>query len=497
MDKQAQRVMLLLLFISACSNAPERKVFELAANAKLSNQHFMSIDKIVEKKPKTSAYKISPNAKKLAWIENVNGRSILKVSTLSTGQELQLNASVVNEEFTWGDEGRYLLIPLFSNRHQVNKVGIIDTKLNTPMTLLLPFLAGNLTLEHVMFDAEVTIVLRHKTVEQPAAFYRMNLGDFVLEKIDSSDYTKEVILINGQEVFASIIKDKSAIKVKRHINGGIETVANCNDITAEIHLLSVAADDGFHYLTNCESNNFALKRANVVASNVNQHLQKLPTNTSQGFDISQVIINTKNGKPLVKILQAGYSQFIAFEDVQTNKYQQLNRLKGKCRVLSISNNNALMTIENSSYLGISYYLYDLVNDELTALSQGHLSADKSQFNEAQFVEIINTDGVTLYAYYYGAVNHRKSIKTHSFNIEPNEKAVILLHGGPETRSYAEYNRTAALLSNRGYHVLSLNYRGSKGFGHSYQRAAQQNIQVMLNDIETAKTWLQKLSLIHI
>ena len=54
--------------------------------------------------------------------------------------------------------------------------------------------------------------------------------------------------------------------------------------------------------------------------------------------------------------------------------------------------------------------------------------------------------------------------------------VLLVHGGPWARDYWDYvykykGTTVQFLANRGYAVLQINYRGSKGYGKRFRKAA--------------------------
>ena len=57
-----------------------------------------------------------------------------------------------------------------------------------------------------------------------------------------------------------------------------------------------------------------------------------------------------------------------------------------------------------------------------------------------------------------------------FEAEGLPPAVIMVHGGPTGRSDVCYNPKAQFLATRGYAVLDLDYRGSSGYGRSYQEA---------------------------
>src|SRR4029450_8714309 len=49
--------------------------------------------------------------------------------------------------------------------------------------------------------------------------------------------------------------------------------------------------------------------------------------------------------------------------------------------------------------------------------------------------------------------------------------VLVIHGGPYLRDEWGFNSTHQWLANRGYAVLSINYRGSTGFGKAFVTAA--------------------------
>ena len=50
--------------------------------------------------------------------------------------------------------------------------------------------------------------------------------------------------------------------------------------------------------------------------------------------------------------------------------------------------------------------------------------------------------------------------------------MLVVHGGPQARDYWGLNGTHQLLANRGYHVMSVNYRGSTGFGKEHLLAGE-------------------------
>lgn len=67
--------------------------------------------------------------------------------------------------------------------------------------------------------------------------------------------------------------------------------------------------------------------------------------------------------------------------------------------------------------------------------------------------------------------------------------VLLVHGGPWGRDFPDFNSTHQWLANRGYTVLSVNFRGSTGFGKAFVNAADREwAGKMHDDLIDAVDW---------
>ena len=67
--------------------------------------------------------------------------------------------------------------------------------------------------------------------------------------------------------------------------------------------------------------------------------------------------------------------------------------------------------------------------------------------------------------------------------------VLLVHGGPWARDAWGYNPLHQLLANRGYAVLSVNFRGSTGFGKKFLNAGNREwAKKMHDDLLDAVAW---------
>ncbi|HEY5995887.1 MAG TPA: S9 family peptidase [Candidatus Deferrimicrobiaceae bacterium] len=92
---------------------------------------------------------------------------------------------------------------------------------------------------------------------------------------------------------------------------------------------------------------------------------------------------------------------------------------------------------------------------------------------------------------------RDGVKIHGYltlpaGLPPKDLPAILLpHGGPESRDIWGYSPTVQFLANRGYAVLQVNFRGSTLYGRKFREAGfrQRGIGVMQNDKSDGVLWL--------
>ncbi|TLN08766.1 S9 family peptidase, partial [bacterium] len=85
------------------------------------------------------------------------------------------------------------------------------------------------------------------------------------------------------------------------------------------------------------------------------------------------------------------------------------------------------------------------------------------FSPAQPLSWPAPDGALIHGLYYPPTNP-------DFTWEGLPPAVIRVHSGPTMQAVAEFNEEAQYFTSRGFAWLELNYRGSTGYGRSYQRA---------------------------
>jgi dipeptidyl aminopeptidase/acylaminoacyl peptidase len=132
-----------------------------------------------------------------------------------------------------------------------------------------------------------------------------------------------------------------------------------------------------------------------------------------------------------------------------------------------------------------YYLYQHVEKKAQFLFTNRQALEGLPLAMMHPVTIRSRDGLNLVSYYTlpGGENDDRAIPEHPLPM------VLLVHGGPWSRDTWGYDPTHQMLANRGYAVLSVNFRGSTGFGKAFINAGNYEWAAkMHNDLVDAVEW---------
>ncbi|MGH1331006.1 MAG: alpha/beta hydrolase family protein [Paracoccaceae bacterium] len=130
--------------------------------------------------------------------------------------------------------------------------------------------------------------------------------------------------------------------------------------------------------------------------------------------------------------------------------------------------------------GYETYLADLENETLEPIgTHSFRSRHEDKLSSTQGVRIPARDGMPIPAYLMMPKGAEGPVPF-----------VVHVHGGPAHRNFYEYQHLFQLLANRGYGVLTVNYRGSAGYGRAFMEAGFGAYGAeMQDDIVDAAQWL--------
>jgi dipeptidyl aminopeptidase/acylaminoacyl peptidase len=116
---------------------------------------------------------------------------------------------------------------------------------------------------------------------------------------------------------------------------------------------------------------------------------------------------------------------------------------------------------------VKYYLYDRTRKQATYLFSNRTDLDEYQLARMHSLTIKSRDEWNLVSYLTLPPDSVSNDDARPNNPVP---LVLLVHGGPWGRDFWGYDPHHQWLSNRGYAVLSVNFRGSTGFGKEFTNA---------------------------
>lgn len=132
--------------------------------------------------------------------------------------------------------------------------------------------------------------------------------------------------------------------------------------------------------------------------------------------------------------------------------------------------------QGKSYI---YLLIDLQEKSYIKLGEFHFRRFKEHLVQEQFVQFEARDGLEIPA-----------ILTMPKNVNGPIPFIVHIHGGPASNVQMGYDHDTQFLVNRGYGVLSVNFRGSDGYGKGFQAKGFKEFgRAMQDDIADAAQWL--------
>jgi dipeptidyl aminopeptidase/acylaminoacyl peptidase len=127
-----------------------------------------------------------------------------------------------------------------------------------------------------------------------------------------------------------------------------------------------------------------------------------------------------------------------------------------------------------------YHILDLNSKQLYLLVRTRPQLDPANMARMEAVTYQARDGMEIPAYITWPKGRGRK----------NLPAIILPHGGPQSRTTMDFNYLTQFLANRGYLVLQPNFRGSTGYGAAFQAAGEKQWGgLMQDDVTDGTRWL--------
>ena len=155
------------------------------------------------------------------------------------------------------------------------------------------------------------------------------------------------------------------------------------------------------------------------------------------------------------------------------------RLDGEFGVQSRTEDDRMWIVWNDPLTAPTRtFIYDRAAQTLTPFYVTRPELEGAPLQPMHMLEISSRDGLTLPSYLTLPPGSDRE-----GNGRPSQPVpmVLLVHGGPWARDGYGYDNIHQLLANRGYAVLSVNFRGSTGFGKHFLNAANKQWGLKMHD----------------
>ena len=466
MRKLAAAILLLAFLptLVSCTTRPARH--QSLINAPLPR--LIPVREFVANKDYNVGYKVSPDGKKIAWIEAKGlGRAIF-IKTI--GQNDAYSLSLVSQYFRWAGDSRRLLI------HKANKGGedyhvwAVDTEQpkNKPVDLT-PYENTRATIKAVITDSS-SILVEHN---------HRDSHSFDLYRTEIVTHTSTLIAENPGDVASWVVDRKGALLGRVRYSEKRKWLEIKQDdawhsiyswgTTDTVDVLSVTADNKRIWLrSNRERDRIAIVSISVIDGS-----EKI-FNEDPEIDVSEVGISRVTGEPLFAQFYPDYPRTEIFDSGLRNALQSFQNIIATERkqpqgleILSMDKQEENFILSAYDHTGKSYYLWNRMSGVDTLLGNDAMRYHSTDLAPVRPVVFKSRDGLILHGY----LTLPQGVTPHKLPM------VLLVHGGPFVQDtwtnsdWAPDTTRVQFLTNRGYAVLQVNFRGSTGYGRKFYEAA--------------------------
>lgn len=221
------------------------------------------------------------------------------------------------------------------------------------------------------------------------------------------------------------------------------------------------AGDGFYMLDTRGRDKAALTLLDAATGEVREVIAE-----SDAADVTAVLFHPTSDEPLAYGVNKERMVWTALNEETGADLAAIDeRLTGDFSIQSMTNDNRHWLVsEDSAEDGPRVWRFDTQSHELTELYTPYPALAEAPLQPMHSVVIPARDGQELVSYYTlppGSDADGDGLPEEAVPM------VLWVHGGPWARDRYGYDSTHQWLANRGYAVMSVNYRGSTGFGKNF------------------------------
>ncbi|MBY0566583.1 MAG: alpha/beta fold hydrolase [Hyphomonadaceae bacterium] len=417
---------------------------------------------------------LSPNGEEVAYIKMVNGRGEIFVRSLQSGTERRIYR---NEERTldnvfWSLDGQALLYFMDAGGDEgYHLFKLSPGSQNTPVDLTpIAGVQAELVARPARAPHLLVVALNARDPSAPDAF-SINLNNGVLTEIARNPGLVTAWFADdaGQVLAATEISQAGALRLLARDGEGAPWRVVFEAPADERLTVLRLAPDGRSAIV--RSNRGAPVDALMQIDLATGAMAPLMAHACGRYDAGTPIFGDDGAliaatcvevRPQIELLeQPGWT----------------TRLSGGVEFIDRRAGKWLVRVDAGDMPG-RYIIYDESSATLTTFADEHPALAGRAFSPTEHHWVLARDGLLLSTYV-----------TRPIGRGPHP-TIITLHGGPWTRDYETFNGETQLYAERGYAVVSINFRGSTGLGReTFEAGVGEFGAAMTNDVLDVTQWL--------
>ncbi len=204
--------------------------------------------------------------------------------------------------------------------------------------------------------------------------------------------------------------------------------------------------------------------------------------SKENADVGGILLDDDTKEVRLVSYSIGRRERVFFDKEIEKDFEVLDELGpgGEANRVSVTSDGTLWVVAFTKSDGpTDYQLYDQVKKTLTPLFVSQPELLKYKFAPMEDVRIPTRDGLELVGYL-----------TRAKDTGEATPLILKVHGGPWLRDYWGFSAVDQWFANRGYATLSVNFRGSTGYGKSFLHKGdgQWGVGGMQHDLTDAVKW---------
>jgi len=414
--------------------------------------------------PEYRNVQISPDGRHLAYLAPLDGVRNLWVAPLDAPHDAQPLTRItdrdIGSDYRWAYTGRHLVYSRDRDGDENWRYASVDMTTGATQPLS-PERGVRAFIQEADHKFPSEMLLRHNARDKQ--FFDMFRVDLVTGKSELVYENREYYSLLTDSSFrlrlgARVVDDGSLAVFERGADGTWApfTSIPIGDVDAT-DLLDFSEDGGTLYLLDSRG------RDKAVLSAIDMATQQA-TVLAADDDADIVRVAFVKRRPVAAMAMTGRVRWHAIDPTFDKILLALAaHEKGDLYLLNFTERGRQ---------AVAYYEHDAASGDYALLDRGagtvrhlyaqHKALDHVPLRRLQPVTFAARDGLQLNGYL------TRPEDTQAAGKPP---LVLVIHGGPYARDQWGFNPTHQWLANRGYAALSINYRGSTGFGKAFVTAA--------------------------